>query len=567
MKETNPKKLNLAALLEEDDAPTNPRICFEPECGNFALLGDEYCARHRDKRPPDVSGLGEDAEAKAILKAQSLCTRCRLRPFVYGSAKDGICAECYQKTCATKRAVAAPNNGAANLTPKQRQIMDRQRRRNKPQEICEENWGGMCKGGCGKTVQGEFYCSDCRKSAAEKNFKLEPGEVELYRGSVGKKEDRIVKQVVAIDATSIKAEPMTWLWKDRIPDGAITWIVGQPGNAKSLLTIEVVACATTGKQWPDGTPNTMGAVKVLMFCGEDDLAKTVVPRLMAAGADLTKVRFLDRRSFRGTVGDSKVPGRSIDLDQDMETLLGMLKANPDVKLLVADPITGIFGSKKIGKDEEVNPILEELVDLCKVTGLTFLGVSHTPKRTTNSSIEKISGGSSVAGKCRAAFMLSGDPDSDDKHDHVMTLIKGNLTGNQSGMKYRTVAAEVEADGVTIPIVKISWGETTDMIADDVLAAQNSKKDERDRQQDKCEAFLRTFLAKGPQRSPEVYDAAKQLGFGDTTVRRALKKIGGDHVDRRNHGSGYWMTLTSNDEFVEPKATEEPTMVLADAEAL
>ncbi len=45
-------------------------------------------------------------------------------------------------------------------------------------------------------------------------------------------------------ATSIKPRPQEWLWQDRIPKGAITWIVGQPGNAKSLLTIEITAAAT-----------------------------------------------------------------------------------------------------------------------------------------------------------------------------------------------------------------------------------------------------------------------------------------------------------------------------------
>jgi hypothetical protein len=150
---SNPKKIDLVALLQDDDAPMNSPLSLELECDNFAQPDDEFCAEHtHDKRPLDVPGLGEDAEAKAILKAQSLCIRCGLRPFVYGSAKDGICAECYQKTYATKRAVAVPNNGAANHTPKQRRIMDRQRRRNKPQEICEENWGGQCKGGC-------FMCS------------------------------------------------------------------------------------------------------------------------------------------------------------------------------------------------------------------------------------------------------------------------------------------------------------------------------------------------------------------------------------------------------------------------
>jgi putative DNA primase/helicase len=497
-----------------------------------------------------------------------------MRPIVVGNVNEGYCKPCWDQR---KAELASKTNGEykvedqiainrkAHLNSKQNGIL--KRRKAKQQEICEENWGGHCQGGCGKVITGQFTCNDCKKKKAETNFTLNEGEVELFRGNVGNADDKFVRQVVAIEALSLKPQKMTWLWKERIPDGAITWIVGQPGNAKSLLTIEIVACATAGKPWPDGTPNTMGAMKVLMFCGEDDLTRTVVPRLMAAGADLSKVRFLDNRSFRGTLGDSKVPGRSIDLDQDMETLLGMLKANPDTKLLICDPITGVFGSKKISKDEEVNPILEELVDLCKVTGLTFVGVSHTPKRTTNSSIEKISGGSAVAGKCRAAFMLSHDPESEDKHDHVMTIIKGNLTGNLSGMKYSTVPCSVQAEGEAIDIVKIEWKEATDLTADDVLIAQNSKKEERDGQVDKCMAFLQTYL-KEPTRSPTVYDAgmAHPEKFVDKTIQRALKKLGGRHIDGRlvGKGKGFWMALAGQ-EFPEPKS--EKLMALAADEAL
>jgi len=461
-----------------------------------------------------------------------------------------MCFSCWRKTDDGKSKNKPP------ATKRQKQP--------KPQQIIEENWGGPCRGGCGKYISGEYVCYDCRKAAAEKNFTLQPGEVELYRANLGDPADKLISQVVAIEATSVKAEPMKWLWQDRIPDGAITWVVGQPGNAKSLFTIEVAACASTGRDYPDGAKNAQGPVKVLMFCGEDDLGKTVVPRLMAAGADLKNIRFLDSKSFRETVGDTKIPGRSIDLDKDMELLLGLIKANPDIKLMVADPITGIFGAKQITKDQEVNPILEQLVDLCKETGLVFLGVCHTPKRQTNSATEKIAGGSAVAGKCRAAFMLSHDPDSDDRHAHVMTMIKGNLTGKKSGLKYRTVEHSLTDE---IRIAKIEWGEATDDVADDVLAKQNRKPEERDRQIDKCEAFLLTFLAQGPRRSPEVYEAGERQGFSSPTVKRALKAIAGHHIDRRGKGQGYWMSLEPNPVFDEPVGTKEAVMGLAAGEAL
>ncbi len=50
MKKTNPKKPNLAALLDEDYVPTNPRICLELGCGNFAQPDDEFCGEHTCKQ-------------------------------------------------------------------------------------------------------------------------------------------------------------------------------------------------------------------------------------------------------------------------------------------------------------------------------------------------------------------------------------------------------------------------------------------------------------------------------------------------------------------------------------
>jgi len=315
----------------------------------------------------------------------NLCTRCKLRPFIYGSPKDGLCEVCF----AIRKAEITPHNAqqqqaarlanSPNLNARQKAAL--KRRAPKPQPICEENWGGPCRGGCGKYIQGEFYCADCRKSAAEKNFTLSPGEVELVRHAVGKVEDKIVKQVVVMDASSIEMEEMLWLWPNRIPEGAITWIMGQPNNAKSLLTIEIAKCATTGTDWPDGTPNTMGKCKVLMYCGEDSLSKVVIPRLRAAGADLSPgmIGFMDRKSFRTIAGDNSPEKRPLDLGEDLDTLLELAKKHPDVKMIIVDPITGVFGNKSINKNEEANPILEKLIDFCETTGIAFVGVTHVLK--------------------------------------------------------------------------------------------------------------------------------------------------------------------------------------------
>jgi hypothetical protein len=249
----------------------------------------------------------------------------------------------------------------------------------------------------------------------------------------------------------------------------------------------------------------------------------------------------------------------------LDVLMGAIKARPSIRMMVVDPITNIFGDKRLTVDAEVGPVLERLIEFCETAQVAFVGVTHVPKRQTNSAIEKVAGGSTVGGKAKSAFMLSRDPDSDDKHDHLMTMVKWNYTGETGGMKYKTVPATVDHKGKEFKVARIEWGEKTDDIADDVLAKQNGKNEQRDRQADKCEAFLMTFLKGGPQRSPEVYDAAKQLGFGNTTVKRALKAIGGHHVDRRAQHEGYWMSLEPNPSF---SSTEtEETISLAAGEAL
>jgi len=173
----------------------------------------------------------------------------------------------------------------------------------------------------------------------------------------------------------------------------------------------------------------------------------------------------------------------------------------------------------------------------------------------------------VAASAKSAFMLSRDPDSDDKHHHVLSMVKWNYTGKTGGIKYSTVPATVDHKGMQIEIAKIAWGETTDIIADDVLKAQNAKPMERDKQKDKCEMFLMTFLRDGAKRSPEVYDEALKLGFSEATVKRSLKNIGGYHLDRRTQRSGFWMSLTPDPVFEPVTAEEQKTMAVAASEEL
>ena len=66
---------------------------------------------------------------------------------------------------------------------------------------------------------------------------------------------------------------------------------GRAEKGKSTLLVDLAARITRGHSFP-GETETRQPGNVVMLIAEDDIAATVVPRLIAAGADLTRIYFL-----------------------------------------------------------------------------------------------------------------------------------------------------------------------------------------------------------------------------------------------------------------------------------
>src|SRR5438477_4479859 len=95
---------------------------------------------------------------------------------------------------------------------------------------------------------------------------------------------------VVIRLDQCRQEELTWLWPKRIAAGKLTLIDGDPEQGKSLLTLDLAARVSSGKPFPDGhSPGEPASV--LLIGSEDGLKDTVVPRLRAARADLSRVHF------------------------------------------------------------------------------------------------------------------------------------------------------------------------------------------------------------------------------------------------------------------------------------
>lgn len=156
----------------------------------------------------------------------------------------------------------------------------------------------------------------------------------------------------------------------------------------------LAATISTGGNWPAGTRATTGSV--IIWSGEDDPADTLLPRLMAAGADLGRVHIVDGV----TDGDGS---RAFDPATDMPVLLTAAHTVGDVRLLIVDPvISAVQGDSH--KNAETRRALQPLVDFGRDTGAAVLGISHFSKGTScRDPLERLSGSLAFGALARLVF--------------------------------------------------------------------------------------------------------------------------------------------------------------------
>src|SRR5258708_37380850 len=105
-----------------------------------------------------------------------------------------------------------------------------------------------------------------------------------WNGTAGASEYGLISGTV----DKITPKNIVWLWENRFAQ-KLNMLVGNPDVGKGLITYYIIACITTGRDWFD-QKNTLPPSEVLIMSGEEDWDDTIVPRLMAAGADLSTVR-------------------------------------------------------------------------------------------------------------------------------------------------------------------------------------------------------------------------------------------------------------------------------------
>ena len=163
--------------------------------------------------------------------------------------------------------------------------------------------------------------------------------------------NRVEYEAVVRRLADVHPEVLTWLWPSRLPCGKLTLLVGDPGLGKSLVALDIAARVTRGADWPDGK-SAAPQGSVLLLNGEDGLGDTVIPRLRALGADLTRVHIVER--VRSMDGQEEA---SFALARHLEQLEWALVAMDNPRLLIIDPISSFLR----GIDSNSNSVVRRLL--------------------------------------------------------------------------------------------------------------------------------------------------------------------------------------------------------------
>ena len=108
--------------------------------------------------------------------------------------------------------------------------------------------------------------------------------------------------------------PVKWLWDGRVALGTLALVGGREGIGKSILAYTLAADITRGRlpgAFFFGTPKA-----VIVAATEDSWAHTIVPRLIAADADLTLVYRVDIQSADGIIDTA------VSLPRDLSVFRG-----------------------------------------------------------------------------------------------------------------------------------------------------------------------------------------------------------------------------------------------------
>ena len=309
------------------------------------------------------------------------------------------------------------------------------------------------------------------------------------------------RRLVVTRGSEVKAKRLIWWEPGLVLQYAINLLAAREGKGKS----------TVASSW--AARETRNGGTVLWIGTEESREHAIVPRLIAAGADMDLVIFVDVQTDLGT-GALMFP---LDLAR-IETTI----REHGVTMIFLDPAKAVVPPGFSGNDDiAVRQYLEPLAALADRCKATIVGLAHFGKRTGVDSGQLMLGSVAWSQVARCVLSIGEDPDAGTR---VLTNTKANYVGTDRSVEFRIVSTTIDTDDGPTDIGSVEWLGDTTADARDFLGCHDDQDDAGERTA--AEHWLHDYLtANGPTPSKVVKSEAAKERIAERTLQRAKKKIG------------------------------------------
>jgi AAA domain len=309
-----------------------------------------------------------------------------------------------------------------------------------------------------------------------------------------------------------KSRPPRWAWQDRLPIGALSLLIGVEGIGKSSLAAWIIARLTHGDLPGDLREQP---VNVALIGDEDSFSHVWTPRLFAAGADLSRVKSLDRPE-----------GGFIELKADRDRLAMAL----DLERIGFAFFDALIDNLGTGVNDwhgrDVREALQPVRAIGRELDIAVVGSMHPNKRGANFR-ELVAGSSAFNAVSRCSLLLAPHPEDEDRR--VLCRGKGNLSAPPPAVEFAIEGARFEANGHVFSVPKATGFVAGDVTVDELIDKSGERTVEHSKVAEAAE-IIEALLPRDGEWHPAgpIYEACEADDIEKHTVKRGTKRLALEH---------------------------------------
>ena len=334
------------------------------------------------------------------------------------------------------------------------------------------------------------YKKDWNEILCDKNADRKKAIAETITIKVPESEERVPMLCYEdIEQTSVE-----WLWFPYIPFGKLTIIQGNPGEGKTYFAMMLTAACTNRKLFPN--MEDIEPFNVIYQTAEDGMGDTIKPRLVEAGADLSRVMVIDDTEEALTLSDDRIEKA--------------VRQN-HVRLVIIDPVQAFIGADvDMNRANEVRPVFRKLGMIAEKTGCAIVLIGHLNKSSGTQSTYRGLGSIDIMAAVRSLIFIG--KVRKDPTTRVLIHEKSSLAPPGETMAFKLGDEE-----------GFRWVGAYEISADELLDGKEGKATET--KLERGAKLIRELLADKKEISiRELDEKAKEQGISGRTMRDVRSRM-------------------------------------------